>query len=453
MCLHPEALTWLAAFRQEFYAGLGHRQDSLFELLDAVLTAPDRSPLVRLSLGPAFRRRWPSTCDALADGSIDLLAVRRLFHAHLPAPSSERPLWALDGTHWPRPAAATSAERTYERRVATGRPRDGVVPAWAYQWLVAVPEARGSWILPLDVRRRGPTVGLPTTLAIDQLQTALAGRAPDAPRPVVTLDAGYDVSALAQAHLPADLLVRLAKRRRLYRAPEPYSGRGRPHKHGAAFRLHEPTTQGPPDHTVTAQDAAYGRVQVDAWDDLHDEAAPTDAFSVLRVQVEHLPHRAGAPAPLWLAWLGSPLPTDLVQVWRWYQRRFAIEHGFRFLKQAFGWTTVRLRSPEAADPWSWLLACGLWQLWLARSLVAEVRLPWDHPLAAEHLTPGRVRRAFAILLVRLSSPTRAPHPRGKSPGRRPGQGRGPRERFAVVKRTQAKATRHPRNRRRSPRAA
>src|SRR6266853_1879799 len=85
MCLHPEALTWLAAFRQEFYAGLGHRQDSLFELLDAVLTAPDRSPLVRLSLGPAFRRRWPSTCDALADGSIDLLAVGR--------PSDCRPPW------------------------------------------------------------------------------------------------------------------------------------------------------------------------------------------------------------------------------------------------------------------------------------------------------------------------------------------------------------------------
>ena len=86
--MHPEALTWLAAFRQELYAGLGHRQDSLFELLDAVLTAPDRSPLVRLSLGPAFRRGWPSTCDALADGSIDLLAVRRLFQAHLPCPAA-----------------------------------------------------------------------------------------------------------------------------------------------------------------------------------------------------------------------------------------------------------------------------------------------------------------------------------------------------------------------------
>ena len=123
------------------------------------------------------------------------------------------------------------------------------------------------------------------------------------------------------------------------------------------------------------------------------------------------------------------------------------------MKQALGWTTVRLRSPHAADRWSWLLACGLWQLWLARSLVAEVRLPWDHPLAAEHLTPGRVRRAFATLLVQLSSPTRAPHTRGKSPGRRPGQFCGPRERFAVVRRTPAKATRRPRNRRRSPRAA
>jgi len=161
MCLHPEALTWLAAFRQELYADLGHRKDSLFELLDAVLTAPDRGPLVRLSLGPAFRRGWPSTCDALADGSMDLLAVRRLFHAHLPPSGDARPLWALDGTHWPRPAAVTSPERTYERRVATGRPRDGVVPAWAYQWLVAVPEPQGSWLLPLDVRRRGPTVGLP----------------------------------------------------------------------------------------------------------------------------------------------------------------------------------------------------------------------------------------------------------------------------------------------------
>jgi hypothetical protein len=327
------------------------------------------------------------------------------------------------------------------------------VPAWAYQWLVVAPEAHGSWVLALDVRRRGPTVGLPTSLAITQLQAALVDQSPDAARPVVTLDTGYDVSALAQAHLPADLLVRLAKRRRLYRAPEPYAGRGRPCKHGTAFRLQDPASYGPPDHTTVHQDPGYGRVQIDAWDSLHDEAAAVDPFTVIRVQVEHLPRRAGAPAPLWLAWIGGPLPTDLLRVWRWYQRRFAVEHGFRFLKQSLGWTTVHLRSPHAADRWTWLLAAVLWQLWLVRPLVAEVRLPWDRPLTPKELTPGRVRCAFGSLLVRLSSPTRVPRSRGKSPGRRPGQRCGPRERFAVVRRTPAKARRRHRNRRRSTRAA
>jgi hypothetical protein len=48
----------------------------LFELGDAALSAPHRSTLVRLSLTTVFRRRWPSTCDALADGSIDVPGVR-----------------------------------------------------------------------------------------------------------------------------------------------------------------------------------------------------------------------------------------------------------------------------------------------------------------------------------------------------------------------------------------
>ena len=57
----------------------------------------------------------------------------------------------LDGTNWPRPAARTSAERTWEYRPLPGWPQSGVVPAWAYQWLVAVPDVAGSWVLPLDV--------------------------------------------------------------------------------------------------------------------------------------------------------------------------------------------------------------------------------------------------------------------------------------------------------------
>ncbi len=60
-----EGWATLLRFRQELYDGLGLRQDSLFELMDAVLTAPQRSTLVRLSLttvsagsGRAPATRW-----------------------------------------------------------------------------------------------------------------------------------------------------------------------------------------------------------------------------------------------------------------------------------------------------------------------------------------------------------------------------------------------------------
>jgi len=166
--LKTEELATLLRFRQELYDSLGLRQDSLFELVDAVLTAPQRSTLVRLSLTAAFRRLWPSTCDALADGSVDVSTLRTLFVGTLSdsAMVEGRPVWVIDGTNWPRPAARTSAERTWEYRPLSGWPQNGIVPAWSYQWLVAVPDAGGSWVLPLDVQRRGPTAESATQVAL-----------------------------------------------------------------------------------------------------------------------------------------------------------------------------------------------------------------------------------------------------------------------------------------------
>lgn len=438
-----ETLLPLSAFRREIHTSiLGRRQDTLFELMDAVLASDRAANLVHLSLASAFRRCWPSAPDALADGTLDVDAVRSLLCASLPAPlDGGRPLWVIDGTTWPRPEAKTSPERTYGHRVTAGIPQDGIVAAWEYQWLVMAPEERGSWVLPLDVSRRGPTAGTPTQLAIDQLRTALGKRGQDSAcsRPVVTLDSGYDPSQLARAKLPADLLVRLATNRVLLRPPGAYRGRGAPRKHGPVFRLKDPSTQGQPDRSSTLTDPEYGEVHVDVWMDLHTRTAPDAPFCVGRVQVGRLPHRLEPPAPLWLAWIGGELPEDLTQLWRWYLRRFTVEHGFRFLKQSLGWTTVRPRNPQAADRWSWLLALVLWQLWFARPLVADQRLPWERPLRPEQLTPGRVRRAFGRLLARLGTPARPPQPRGKSPGRRQGDRPGRRKRYEVVRRVPKRA--------------
>src|SRR3712207_5599925 len=124
--LHP-----LEQFRRAAYQTLGPRKDSLFELMEAALASPGPGTLVRLSLAPVFRRGWASASDALADGGVDADRCRALIAATQRAnPLDGRPVWALDGTVWPRPAAMTSAERTYGHRTTPGIPQHGVVPGW-----------------------------------------------------------------------------------------------------------------------------------------------------------------------------------------------------------------------------------------------------------------------------------------------------------------------------------
>jgi Transposase DDE domain len=438
-----ETYAWesLRHFRQELYGDLGLRQDSLFELLDAVLTTPQRSTLVRLSLSAAFRRRWPSTCDALADGSVDRSALRKLFARSLAdsAVVDGRSVWVIDGTNWPRPGARASAQRTWEYRPLPGWPQTGIVPSWAYQWLVAVPDAAGSWVLPLDVQRRGPTARSATQVAFDQIATVRAAQGVAAPRPVVTLDSGYDLETLAHARVDADLLVRLIKSRVVYRVPEQHPGRGRPRLHGEPFRLADDRTHGQPQQSTRLIHAAYGEVRIDVWTDLHVGGAPDAPFSVVRVQVERLPNKKLPPRPLWLAWIGGALPTDLSTLWRWYLRRFTVEHAFRFFKQTLGWTTVRPRHADGADRWTWLIAGACWHLWLARPIVSDVRLPWERPRADGMLTPGQVHRRFTGILLRIGTPARVPHRRGKSPGRRIGDRPKPPLHYEVARRTPSRA--------------
>src|SRR5262245_39422078 len=150
----------LARFRAALYAtGLGHRTESRFATLDAVRTATSPETLARLSLAPGFRRGWASVPDGLASGQLHVDGVRALLLRTLPPlPSRDlrRPLWVGDASTWPRPEARTRPERTSCHRVTAGVPQSGIVAGWEDHWLVAVPEAAGSWILPLDVTRRAP---------------------------------------------------------------------------------------------------------------------------------------------------------------------------------------------------------------------------------------------------------------------------------------------------------
>jgi hypothetical protein len=98
--------------------------------------------------------------------------------------------------------------------------------------------------------------------------------------------------------------------------------------------------------------------------------------------------------------------------WQAFLRRFDLKHTFRFAKQTLGWTTPKLRTPEAADRWTWILIVAHAQLRLARALAEDLRQPWEKPANSDQLTPAQVRRGFRNI--------RSPGP----PDPRPAQGEG-----------------------------
>jgi hypothetical protein len=174
----------------------------------------------------------------------------------------------------------------------------------------------------------------------------------------------------------------------------------------------DPTTWPEP---TEEQDEQYGTVRVRAWSGLHAVARdhPTKGTlgrgTVILVGVSRLPGWTRKPQSLWLFYYGPTAP-NLPLLWRAYVHRFDVEHTIRFFKQTLNWTTPRVRHPEQADLWTWLIVAAYTQLRLARSCVADRRLPWERRLEPEKLTPYRVRRGFSSLLVALGTPANAPKP-------------------------------------------
>lgn len=66
------------AFRHHVYTLFGCRRDALFELVEAVLTAPAIETPAHLSLVPSCQRRWGSLYEALNLGTMDFSALEQL---------------------------------------------------------------------------------------------------------------------------------------------------------------------------------------------------------------------------------------------------------------------------------------------------------------------------------------------------------------------------------------
>jgi hypothetical protein len=418
-------LNKLRAFRQAGYQALGRAHDALFELGDAVLLSPAIRSFVELSLSPVFRRRWASTYAALQDSQPDSARLLRLYAAQLPAP--ERPLLAGDHTAWPRPTAYTLAERTVEHQPSPVPGNRPITLGQGFSTIAWLPAAAPTWALPLVHERIVPSSS-PLAQAADQLRRVTAVLPA---RPLSLWDSEYGCAPFvtATADIAADKIMRLRPNICLWGAPGPYAGRGAPRKHGAKFKLADPTSWGPPAEQLTSSDPALGSVTVQRWADLHFRKAPDQPLVVLRLERSAARGTRRCPRVVWLAWHGAA-PPPLAEWWDQYGRRFALEHWYRLAKQRLHWTKPAVGTPAGAEHWSALIVLLSWQLWLARSVAADRPLPWQRAQGA--LTPGRVAAGLGAILAAIGTPARRPKRRGKAPGWVKGRPRRARERQAVV---------------------
>jgi hypothetical protein len=446
-----ERLAW---FRQEWYWCLWRCGDALFELADAVLTAPGLvASLPYLSLEPAFRRGHGMIYQALGQGGIDEEPLRDLLVA------AREPGWplvfAIDASTYPRPEAECSPDREFHHHSCPGsHGGDGAgIAGWSFQWLAQLSFAHDSWTAPTRTWSCGAGDD-PTRQAAAQViaHSARLRAAGEDRVPLYVLDAGYDEAPLTwdlRHHLDkVQVLVRLRNDRVLYRDPPPRvpGTTGRPRVHGSGtdrFECKDPATWGVPDQELSLHDGSYGQVSVMSWSGLHPKLACRGRFAgferppvirchLIRVTVTRLPNGRRVPGPLWLWWAGPGAP-DLDLIWRAYLHRFDIEHTYRLAKHALGWDKAALRHPGQVARWTWLIIAAITQLRLARPAAEDHRQRWERRRSQGKLSPGRVRRDFSRLAALAGTPASPPKPSKAGPGRPKGRHSTPAPRHDVNK--------------------
>jgi DDE superfamily endonuclease len=412
-----------------------------------------RPSAAHLSLQASHRRGWGSLYAALDRGRIDDQALRKLL-ARLPLAGAQGqpPVYAVDVSVWDRCDAECSPERGYYHpsRHSAGQP---IVAGWAYQFVAQLDFVRESWSAPVDVRRVRPAQDA-NEVAAEQVKALLSRLGKQGAAPLFIFDAGYDPVKVQQGleGSPCQILVRLRAGRCFYADPSlagPPATTGRPRRHGPKFDCKDSSAWPEPTAEHECEEAGYGTVRVRAWANLHPKVqahagrgsrgpAPVVVGTLVLVEVERLPRgeRRREPKRLWLWWHGPEgAEPDLGLLWRSYARRFDVEHTFRFLKQAFGSSTPRVRHPEQADRWTWLVLAAFTQLRLARGCVADRKLPWERRYDPGRLTPVRVHRTVSALLGHLGTPAKPPKPCGRSPGRPKGRLSGRAERYPAIKKS------------------
>ena len=419
-------LSKLQAFRQEAHSYLVRAKDATFELMDAIMLTRKADSMADLSLCPVFRRKWSSAYESVQDTRPQRNKLMKLYIQQIEPEG--RILLAGDHTTWSRPNASTLKERTYEHYAQGGLGGKPVTVGYGYSTLALIPEAEGSWALPLR-HERITSWETPIQKAVWQLKKVC----PKLPsRAISCWDIEYGCAPFITqtADIEVDKIIRLRSNLCLWTSPPAYSGRGRRRIHGTKFKLLDESTWDEPAQTTELEDGKLGKLKIRLWHELHLRKSPLHPMSVILVERLKPDGSKRVAKPMWLAFIGESMPS-YTEIFQYYLRRFGVEHWYRFAKQRLHWTLPKFSTPEQSDRWSDLMPLITWQLWLARDIVKDNPLPWQK--IAPKLTPGRVAQSIGAILAVIHTPAKPPKLRGKSPGWKPQQTRQRRINYPVVK--------------------
>jgi hypothetical protein len=237
-------LNTMQDFRHAVYGCFERAADALFNTADALLTETQAQSFPELSLSRCFQRRWSSLYEAFEDGQIDQERLHRVFARYLlPTVEGER-LWLfIDATSIERPESQTSPARTVVYKPNLPKSSKPISYGWQFSTVVVLPEQPSSWT-PVLAQQRIRSDQTSVEVAAAQLRQL----APElSSRPIVATDRCYSCAPflLATEGLPFDKLLRLTRKRVLYRpAPAPTGKRGAPRKDGERFQCGNPSTYG-----------------------------------------------------------------------------------------------------------------------------------------------------------------------------------------------------------------
>jgi len=419
-------------FRKAVYQSILKRADAMFDLVDALTVAGHVDSPVALSEETPFRRKFSSIFDTLRLGEFDYDLLLQVLYGYQPGDGEQiagYEVHALDCTPNPR----TEAETLADRGSLKTQKDDPVSYGHKYSWLVRLIHWGSSWVAPVDVRRVDPSL---SDSAVASIQVSELAHHNPKPK-VVVADSLYGNHLFLAIFLVVQnvfALVRLRSNQVFYGPPKPHpkGTRGAPAKHGAKFKLSEPSRL--PDHAETFL-LGEQTVSLQAWQGLHFKKLPDLVGMILRVQFLRSDGTPRYKRPMWLFWTG-PETVSLNELCRMYLWRFAIEHLFRFLKQHLGLNANQSTDLVSTDQWMWLCALAYWQLLLMREGVEEARPAWfpaKTALGASQMTPRQVQRGALRYLVQLGTPALPTRTAGKGKGRANGYHPPSRQRFPVVK--------------------